>query len=325
MTKSRSSLALLLALLLLSVDAYAQGSAANDEEQMVAGLKAFADGDFERAAALLSEDLQSHPWPTVAYYAGQAQEKLGKLVEAAELYRRAAELEAPGTGRDRELEQAAKQKARGQLSELEPRIPRLVLKIDRPSSEGVSVTLDGVQVPASSLGQPLPLNPGGHELVVQCSEGEAATTQAVALEESQNRELALCPEPASAAHVLLPPSGSPQQQPSSRSLLPVAGWIGVGVGGAALLTSGITTALAIDKHGGLKCDAQSYCTPAAETRSYNSLKSWATWTFWLGVPVAAAGAGALWWSGRHEEQAPMREGMTAWVGLGSAGVTGRFQ
>jgi hypothetical protein len=170
-----------------SAHARAQGTEVDDQQRMVDGLKALKRGDYAQAARLLSEDLSLHPWPTVAYYAGLAYEKDQKLVEAAELYRRAGALAVRGTGEELELEQKAQSDAAARLAAVEPRIPRLTLHIEPATSQGVTVTLDGASVPVDALQAPLPVNSGSHQVgaTAACGERDIKTLRAVTLAEGR--------------------------------------------------------------------------------------------------------------------------------------------
>ena len=171
------------AVLAFSAPVRAQEAVGEDRKRMMDGFDAYAQSKYARAATLLTEVLSRVPRPTVAYYAGRANEQLGKLVEAAALYRRAAGLPAPGTGKLLKAEQRAQSDAEVSLAALEPRIPRLTLRIGPESSQGVTVTLDGASVALDALQAPLLLNPGSHqvEATAECGQRNATTSQTVAI------------------------------------------------------------------------------------------------------------------------------------------------
>lgn len=316
-----------------------RAQAPEDEERqnLADGQVAYDEGRYAEAAQLLLRALKTYPLPSVAFRAGQALKQLGKLVEAAELYGQAATLEPSGTGEALEVQKKAKSDAARALPGLQERIPQLTLRVQNGAPRPVTVTLDAAMLPPASLGQPLPVNPGSHQIVAQCDEQGVLKNESVTLEEGQRQELVLCPVVASllrsappqksaAQHTSTASSSPPKEQrPPAGSLAPTLGWIGIGVGGMALVASGVTAGVALEKYSDLECDETDNCRPVSGTNTYNSLKNWSTLTFWVGAPVLAAGVGAVLWSGRQKERGPEREGVTAWVGLGSAGLSGRFQ
>ena len=319
----------------VSVHAYAQATEADDQHRMVDGLRAFKSGDYARAARLLSEDLSVHPWPTVAYYAGLAHEKSEKLVEAAELYRRAAALAPRGTGEELKLERKAQSDAAGRLAALEPRIAQLTLHIEPGTSQGVTVTLDGASVPVASLSESMFLLPGSHSVAAsaQCGDQDASEQRSVTLARGQHEQLTLnlqCPAPPAPSHPSTVGSGpaaapmTPPAEPERARIWRTVGWVGVGVGSAALAASAVTAAAgeSIRADG---CNEDNECDSRDDVDTYKSLRSWSTVGFWVGLPVLAAGVGALLWDNYQQQHVPKDRGVTAWVGLGSVGLSGRFE
>jgi hypothetical protein len=323
--------------------AHAEPSEPSAYENMLSGLAAYDQKHYAEAAELLSSALAEYPLPTVAYYAGQAYENQGKLLEAANMYRRAEGLSPSGAGKDLLTQKKAQQDASEALGRLDARIPALTVTVQSASPENVSVTLDGAPLAAESLGQPQPINPGAHELVGRCREEPSEPAVAVTLVEGQKQAFDLSvacqplapvepqpPPPKPAAPPPPPPRTAPEPRGNSlKSTAGTAGWIGLGVGGAAVTLWAVTGLVALNKKGGLRddgCTEQLDCDARLRSRvdSYNRLRDVSAVGFWVGVPLLAAGAGALWWSKTPDEPAPDRAGMTAWVGLGQAGVRGRF-
>jgi hypothetical protein len=314
--------------LLVSVNALAEEGPKSQSDTMTQGLEAYEKGQYELAARLLREDLKSNPWPTSAYYAGAALEQLGKLVEAAELYQEAIDLVLPtGTEEYQVMQKRAQEDARRRLAQIRKRIPHLVLQLEGASPEQVTVTVDDAEVPASTLSQPVPLDPGSHQVVGRCGQ-EVVKLPPVTLAERQRQKLVLrfqCGRPAPS-----PASKAPAQadKGSSGSTGRTLGWVAVGVGSAGVAFGAVTGAMGLVKLRRLKdegCDDGGHCYPSQreDVDSYQSLRTWSTVGFYVGVPLIAAGVGILVWASPHQEQGA--GSVTAWLGPGSAGLSGRFQ
>jgi hypothetical protein len=340
MTRACSFFCPLAVALLLGANALAEGSSTTPSDKMASGLEAYEKGQYEAAAQLLRDDLKSNPWPTSAYYAGQSLEHLGKLVQAAELYQQALDLVPPaGTAEYDQIQKRAQEDARQRLAEIKERIPRLTLRLEGASSERVTVTVDGTSVPTSSLDEPLRLNPGSHQVVGRCGE-EVVEPPAVKLAEKQQDELVLrfqCERPTPAAAPAptststpkaAPVAPPPPEQGSGASTGRTLGWVAVGVGSAGVALWGVTGVMGWLKLRTLKdegCDQNSHCYPSQEdgVGKYKLLRTLSTAGFYVGVPLLAVGVGTLVLT--HRSQQSDAGAVTAWVGPGSAGISGRFQ
>ena len=98
------------------------------------------------------------------------------------------------------------------------------------------------------------------------------------------------------------------------------------MGGASLLASGVT-AVAGESIRADACNERNECPwdKKDDYDTYESLRTWSTVTFYAGLPVLAAGVGALVWDRYQQAHAPKDQGVTAWVGFGSVGLSGRFE
>lgn len=313
-------------------------------ERAARGQLAFEAGRYEQAAELLSDVLRTYPLPSIAYRAGQAQEKLKRLVQAIDLYRMARELEPSWqgkvTGEALEKQETARSEAAEALDRLQARIPQLSLRVESAVPGAVTVTVDAVEIAAASLGRPRPLNPGLHvvQATAECGDQDVVQSHEVTLEEGKRQELVLKPVcPVAASPPTAPrttprlPSTAlagqvPESEPGRAPLLMTLGWVGIGVGSAGLVASAVTalagkSILDSECNDDLTCDYEH----ADDHHTYESLRTWSTVTFWVGLPVLAAGGAALYWDQHERDETPTDQGLTAWVGLGSVGLGGRFQ
>jgi hypothetical protein len=199
-----------------------------------------------------AQGVSPKPTPQLTFYVGFAEARVGKLVAADVDLRRAIEL-AHAAGND----QVAKA-AQTELPELEARTPALTIVVDG-AAPPTGLQIDGETLGVAALGSPVPLDPGDHTLVVRFAGGPV--TKQITLVERQHATITLdappAPEGAMAPPVQgtttpatpLPPSPESPARPgpgtgdggSGRTVLSL---VVTGVGGAALVTSGVFYLLA---------------------------------------------------------------------------------
>jgi len=138
-------------------------------------------GEWADAADRFRRSLALRDSPVVAFNLATACMHLGSLVEAVELFGRAA--------RDGDAPEALREAAATQLEALRPRLGRLTLEVTGPS-EGVTLELDGEPVPRVRLGIGAPADPGTHVLSAQRGGQEVARAE-VQLAESGDATLRL--------------------------------------------------------------------------------------------------------------------------------------
>lgn len=109
---------------------------------------------------------------------------IGRLVRAWQLYREASELA------ERDDDGLRYKRAKRQADELEPRVPKLVLKTPVSPPAGLIVTRDGTPVDPRVLGQVIYVDPGTYEIVATAPHFDACKLS-VALEEGQVKTLAI--------------------------------------------------------------------------------------------------------------------------------------
>lgn len=185
------------------------------------GKAAFKKGDFAGARASFAESQRLDPAAGTLLYLAECEERLGLLASAWEHAEHAVGALAP---HDERLA-AAKQR----VLDLEKRLPRLLLTLAPDAPPGARVRSDSVELGAASLGVPLPIDPGAHEIVVSAP-GRADRRYAVALAEKETKTLVVTVGPALAS------APAPVDSTSTRRTLAyVAGGAGaVGVIGAVV-------------------------------------------------------------------------------------------
>jgi len=138
------------------------------------GLQLADAGRWAEALARFREVVAIREAPQALYTLGQAEEHTGALATAARTYERAlAAARSAGTSDVAHSAAAA-------LSNLEPRIPRIVVGLETPS-EGATATVDGV---AATFGDPVRVDPGDHQVSV-VAPGRKPSTSVVRITEGQ--------------------------------------------------------------------------------------------------------------------------------------------
>lgn len=289
----RSHAKLLLAVsavaLSLSRPALAQNPAAAEAlfEQARA---AMAAGDYDIACARLRDSDKLDPAVGTRFNLADCEERRGHVATAWSLFRGVlSEL-----SQDDDRKPIAVERARA----LEPRMPYLTL-VRRPETPAdARVRVDGVDLGEGSLGVPLPMDPGKHELVL--SSGGTEQKSNFQMQEGQHLDLALrwndvavAPRPvggnARADEAPQPSVGSGRRQWAY-----VAG--GVGIAGVALGTvSGIIT-LSKKSTANANCSDEQHVCNQAGVEANESGRTFAALSgvgFGMGV-VGLATATVLW-------------------------------
>lgn len=233
----RFALMLTLAAAFLAEPAHAGDAAA--EALFRAGRDAFAAGDFRTACARFEESQRLEPAVGTVINLAQCHEQLGQVASAWRRYREAQDRLTAG---DERLELV-----KLRLAAIEPRLPKLSLRLGQPSP-GAAVVRDGVELGEASLGVAVPVDPGKHEVTVSAP-GHATRSIEVELRESESKELvveigpplATAPPSAAPRPTLGPDAGTRDE--TRRTMGYVVGGVGVG----ALAASLITGALVLDK------------------------------------------------------------------------------
>ena len=297
------------------------------------GLEAFKAGRYDEAVDKLGRAYAVVKVPGLGLWTARALEKAGKLVEASEVYNEVGMLEvAEG---DRAVQEVAKQDAAKEREALLPRIPKLTIQVQGAPADQVQVTVDGVAVAAALIGAARPANPGNHSATGKL--GEQQVTEEVTLAEGESKTVVLrvtapapveqpavaepAPAPAPAPATTAPADTGTEDGSMQRTL----GWVGLGVGGVGLVFGTVTGIMALSKKSALEdggcVDGACYADQADDVDSYNSMRTLSTVGFVIGGVGAAAGAVLLLTAPEEKEAGPT---LSAWLGVGSAGVKGSF-
>ena len=245
-TRSSLLLAACLGMMLLAPrPARAQSNAALAEALFEQARKEMAEGSFESACKKFSESDRLDPAIGTKFNLADCQEKSGHVASAWELFKAVESQLAQNDDRY--------PIARQRREALEPQLPKVQIMLAEGAPQGTVVTVGGVQLSAASLGIPLPMDPGKHELVVSAP-GHGSRTFTVELERgritkaivspgaAQAQPQAPAPEPTPAAVPATPATTAPPPQDvgaepaeDNRMLGYVIGGVGVvGLGAGAI-------------------------------------------------------------------------------------------
>lgn len=222
----------------------------------------YEQGDYDAALDRFRRAHDLVGLTTTGLYTARTLEKLGRLVEASELYLEASRQELPPDAPEQHV--TAKADARKAYEALQTRIPQLTIDVENvPDGASATVSVDGTPVPPALIGVARPTDPGDH--VVEATVGGTKRSQRVSLAEGARERISLdlsgtgvTPAPPSP----MPPSPVPPPTPmpdepdlqgtgGSSSAMATVGWVAIGLGGAGLLAGAIAGGLAIAKKGEL--------------------------------------------------------------------------
>ena len=253
MGKVRRPWDLVCAAAVLLVPALARADGAADaalaEKLFKEGRRLMLAGDYAAACPKLAESERLDPGVGTLLNLGECYEKAGKAASAWATYREAEPM-ARRLGQKERAEHAAQKAAA-----IEPTIAYVVLKVASQKT-GVTVTVDGQTIAEPAWSTPLPVDPGTHAISASGT-GRKPWSKNVDVQRSARVDVpvpVLEKDPAADKPVVVDP-GPPRSSGSTQRTL---GWIGVGLGGAALITGGVFGFIAKSKNDDAHADG--HCT-----------------------------------------------------------------
>jgi hypothetical protein len=234
----------------------------------------------------------------VRYHIALCQEHLGLIAAALVSYTQAASQAHEEDARD-VLRLVGKR-----VAALEPRVPRLSVRVN-PDTPNAVVTLDGSPLETASLGEPIPVEPGSHELLARAP-GHAPAKAIVTMHEHDSMVLDLNLEAVKPGPIL--PSSAPEpvraSAPSAATHSARAGhghvsamlWTTASVvlaaGGAAAY---VLADRAVDE-GAASCRTRVSTSPDACSSERFAIRAWdaTAAAAWTGALVASVFAVVLW-------------------------------
>jgi hypothetical protein len=327
-----SRLALLTLASCMSVATGALAQSAADKETarslMDQGLDLREHKDLKAALArLVAADEIMHV-PTTAIEVARTQEMLGLLVECRDtLARIITSIPSP-----REPPQFREARANAQAldASLESRVPAVTVTVSGAAADTpLSLSVDGVAVPAAVIGLPRRLNPGHHVMVASTRTSEGREEVDVVEGEKKDVKIILAPvatRPAAPTtpEVALAEPPPPAPEAHRSYVLPA---ISFSVGGAGLVVGAVTGLLMLSKQSDLSTTCPNHvCGPSryGDLDSANALATTSTVAFVVGGVGVVVGVVALLVGKPSATTAPARAAVQPWIGAGTAGVRGSF-
>jgi hypothetical protein len=291
-------------------------------------LKLYDDGEYAAALAKLDTADRLVPTPTLGLYAARCLAKLGRWVEASERY-----LDVSRMPLDRSappLMRKAQADAVVEREKLLPTIPQLVIRLEGPRGEGVTVTVDDKPLDLGLIGEKRAVDPGMHR--ASAKRADAETSGEAALKPGQTSQILLT----------LPPLPPPPEERSPP--LRVVGWVGVGLGAAAGVFAAVNGGISLAQEKTLlaKCGASHDACPPSLAGTLSTYRVTTKLTtagmvtglvaLGFGIPVLALSPRSEWVDAHGKPVPPPQDHRPAargprvetFVTLGGAGVRGIF-
>ena len=262
--------------------ASAEADAATKEAKALgrAGLALFDHGDYAGALENFRRAYKLYPAPTLGVFTARSLAKLGRLLEARELYARV--VDTPLDPRGDATFRRAVDDARNEQAAIAPRIPSVVVTV-RGATEPVRATVDDKPL---TPGATVELDPGDHRFEATAGGHTARANAHLGEGERGAVTLDLTPPPA-------PPPVSSTPVEASRSPLKTVGFVTIGVGGIGLLAGGAMALVAVAEKSSLdkSCKTPLTCDASQQGKvdTYNTLRTTSAVALYAGAGVAAIG------------------------------------
>jgi hypothetical protein len=248
-------------------------------------------GNYTTALETFRDVGQVRMTPQVRFHIATCEEKLGRLVTALGGYQLAfADADSVGDDFKAEVDRA--------VTRLQASIPKLLISRGA-GAEAAEIELDGVALGASSVGVPVPLDPGPHSVNAKAPDSQPfSQTVTIAENEQKDIEVVLIPIPPEQRASF--GSSGPVEKPRSRVIPYVIGGVGV----ASLIGSGVLFGLRQSTLSDLesKCGAGRQSCPSTSRGEVSNLSLYNTTAqVALGVGVVGVGTavGILLWQRKH--------------------------
>jgi hypothetical protein len=284
------------------------------------GDRKYRAGDYDGALAAFEAADEIMRVPTTGLERGRTLAQLGRLLEAREILLRVTRY--PVEEGENEVFARARDEARELAADVGARIPSLQVQIDglAPGAE-VELRVDGAVVPPKAARFPRKVDPGAHLVEVE-AEGfdDAKRTIVVRERDSAQLRIAMAREGSASA----PVDDGASEGPLGLSIM---SWVGFSVGAAGLVLGAVAGGITLANVSELdeRCPSGRDECPESlqdDIDQAQAISHASTAGFVIAGVGAAVGVAGLFLFGplSFDESGLVRP----WVGIGSAGVTGRF-
>lgn len=275
------------------------------------GYAADALEHFKRAQALVAA-------PTNLVRIAECEAAIGHLVRAAEIYREAIRFVLPP--KPPAAFSIAQDQAKVEIADVEARTPRLTLAVGPADAPNLAIAIDDRSINVATLGEPTPIDPGRHKIVVSAT-GYATARRTITLAERDTKKFSIALG-----------AGDVADDTSSTSSTPIAAYVAFGVGGVGVVLGSIFGVLALNDHSTLESACKNGTCPASSASDISALHT-NGWISNVGLALGVVGVGVgtvllLTSNGSRSESADgaaRTPHVTGWIGAGAAGIGGTFQ
>ncbi len=315
------------------------------------GAQAFNEGRYQDAVDSFTKAESLVHAPPHLLYLARSYEKLGQLVKAREAYLKVVKENLPANAP--QAFHDSQSKAAEEVKAIEPRIAGLAVKVEGgEGGKDLAVLVDGVPIPAVLIGVSRPIDPGQHQ-VEGGADGFRAEPQTITLAEGEKKAIVLTliadpnakspvpsappPEatPATAAPVAATtPPPATDRGADDKSGLRIGSYVAFGVGLVGLGAGTFFTLQSASKRSDADdkfeaCGGESGCyngNPLSKEveeldGDARSAQTLGIIGFAVGGVGLAAGTVLFFMSADNQEQTAS---VRPYVGIGSAGLTGKF-
>ncbi len=317
--------------LLLAHAAHGQTTSEREGARAAAnqGLQAFKDGNFEEAIERFNRANELVLAPTHTLFLARAHEKLGRLIEARNLYNQIVRQKLANDASAPFIK--AQQQANLELEVLKPRIPRITVSILGPGKEGARVLVDGNPYPKADIDVNREIDPGRHRFQAQAKKNSSPVVT-ILVKEGQNQTVTLTlQEPASAT--TNPLADSEDGDKGGMDRLTVGGLAALGVGLVGLGAGAYFMKQKADRKNEADilfdacnprvCTARERSRISSIDKDANKAKGTAFAGFIVGGVAIAGGITMLWLAQSHNEPNTTAS-IRPWVGVQRGGISGTF-
>jgi hypothetical protein len=314
-----------MALVAGSSTAHGQTSQARAEELFNKAVELSEARKYNEACPLLAESQKLDPTPGTLFALADCEREAQQFISSVahfKEYLTAYETMKPDV-RKRHDQRA--NIARGHINDLGAKIPTLKLTFPGGPPDGTAITRNGVAVSSMDLDSAVQLDPG-EQVIVTKVPGRQDAEQRITLAPGDKKVVELAPGASLTGDAPPPPIEPDKPQSNARR---TAGFVLLGVGGAALALGGVMGGLAVGQKGvveencsGLDCNQTGY-DAAQSGRTFGNVS---TIGLIAGGAMAAAGAVLLITAPKSKPKSGLVTRFGAGAGFGGAflSVEGEF-
>ncbi len=237
----------------------------------------YSAGDFKNALKKFARADQLYPAPTLKLRVARCLDRLNRMHESAQQYRKIIATKLKWTAPRKHHE--ARKDAVPELAKLLDQMPRVLVLVSGIESEGATVHVDKERIPADRRDRTI--DPGMHLFVA--TKGSRVAKRMVQVQRGRAIRVELqLPDP---------DDNKPIAPSDDGSAFRIAGWAAIGLGAAGAILGGVTGGMLVAQRSDLqaRCPDQA-CPPEAhdDAKQFNTLRTVST----VGFIVGAVGAGA---------------------------------